>query len=179
MLIFIDLLRWFPLHSPQAAQRYAVLRRHTGRVCITRHKIRNAFAMPAGQKMPRGGALMGTSPTIWCTIQRVQPLPPWRRAGVKVTVADRAGTAVTVALTTSDLDSYASFQAAVLRATGHPFHYLPGTVPRCSPEAKPTWLPRISGCRPVAMLHKLTTVPLVLKSVVKRVLVGSNAVSAE
>ena len=98
---------------------------------------------------------------------------------MKVTVADRAGKAVTVALTSSDLDTYASFQAAVLRVTGHPFHYLPGTVPRCSQVAKPAWLARISMCRPVAMLHKLTTVPLVLKSVVKRVLVGFNAVSAE
>jgi hypothetical protein len=129
--------------------------------------------------MPRGGTLTGTTPTFWCTIQRVQPLPSWRRAGVKVTVADRAGKAVTVALTTSDLDTYASFQAAVLRLTGHPFHYLPGTVPRCSLVAKPAWLARISGCRPVAMLHKLTTVRLVLKSVAKRVLVGVNAVSAE
>jgi hypothetical protein len=122
---------------------------------------------------------MGTSPTIWCTIQRVQPLPSWRRAGMKVTVADRAGTTVTVALTTSDLDTYASFQAAVLRTTGHPFHYLPGTVPRCSPVAKRAWLARSSGYRPVALLHMLTTVPLVLKSVFKRVLVGSNAVSAK
>jgi hypothetical protein len=122
---------------------------------------------------------MRPTPTIWCTIPRVQPLPPWRRAGVAVTVADRAGTAVTIALTASDLATYASFQAAVLRATGHPFHYLRGTVPRCSPVPKPGWLARISRPRPVAMLHKLTTVPLVLKGVVTRVLMGSSVVSAE
>jgi hypothetical protein len=76
---------------------------------------------------------MGTTPTIWCTIQRVQPLPPWRRAGVKLTVVDRKGTVVTIALATSDLNAYASFQVAVLRATGHPFHYLPGTIPQVLP----------------------------------------------
>ena len=122
---------------------------------------------------------MGTSPTIWCTIQRVQPLPPWYRVRVKVTVADRAGRTVTVAMTTSDLNTYASFQAAVLRVTGHPFHYLPGMVPRCSSAAKPAWLARLSGTRSVSILHKLTAAPLVLKNTVKRVLVGSNVVSAE
>jgi hypothetical protein len=122
---------------------------------------------------------MGTPPTIWCTIQRVQPSPPWRRAGVAVTVADREGTAVTIALTASDLDTYASFQAAVLRATGHPFHYLPVAAPRCSPAAEPAWPAQIAGCRPVAMLRKLTSVPLILKGMVKRALVGTSVVSAE
>src|SRR5215813_1569196 len=55
ILIFIDLQRWFPLYSPQVAQRYAVLRRHTGTLCISRQRIRNAFATPAGQDRPRGG----------------------------------------------------------------------------------------------------------------------------
>jgi hypothetical protein len=38
---------------------------------------------------------------------------------------------------------------------------------------------RIEGRRPVAMRHTLTTVPRVLKSVLKRVLVGSNVKPAE
>ena len=122
---------------------------------------------------------MGTTPTIWCTVQRVQPSPPWQRAGVAVTVADREGTAVTITLTASDLDTYASFQAAVLRATGHPFRYLPVTAPQRSPVAEPTWLAQIAGHLPVAMLRKLTSVPLILKGVVKRALVGTSVVSAE
>ena len=122
---------------------------------------------------------MGTTPTIWCTIQRVQPSPPWRRVGVAVTVADCEGTAVTIALTASDLDTYASFQAAVLRATGHPFHYLPVTAPRSPPMAEPMWLAQMAGRRPVAMLRKLRSVPLLLKGVVKRALVGTSVVSAE
>ena len=87
--------------------------------------------------MPRGGALMGASPTIWCTIRRVQRVPRWGGPGVKVTAADRAGSAVTVVLTAADLETYASFQGAILRATGHPFLYLPGTVPRGSPRLSP------------------------------------------
>ncbi len=122
---------------------------------------------------------MGTTPTIWCTIQRVQPLPSWRSAGVAVTVADREGTAVTVALTASDLDTYASFQMAVLRATGHPFQYVPVTAPRRSPLAEPARGAWIARRLPVAMLRKLTTVPLVLKGMVKRALVGTSVVAAE
>jgi hypothetical protein len=122
---------------------------------------------------------MDTTPTIWCTIQRVQPSPPWRRTGVAVTVADREGTVVTIALMASDLDTYASFQAAVLRATGHPFHYLPVTAPRHPPVTEPMWLAQMAGRRPVAMLRKLTSVPLILKGVVKRALVGTSIVSAE
>jgi hypothetical protein len=122
---------------------------------------------------------MGTTPTIWCSIQRVQPLPSWRSAGVAVTVADREGTAVTIALTASDLDTYASFQTAVLRATGHPFRYVPVTAPRRSPLAEPARGAWIARRLPVAMLRKLTTVPLVLKGMVKRALVGTSVVAAE
>jgi hypothetical protein len=122
---------------------------------------------------------MGTTPTIWCTIQRVRPSPPWRRASVAVTVADREGTAVTMALMASDLDTYASFQAAVLRATGHPFHYLPVTAPRRPPVIEPRWLAQMAGRRPGAMLRTLASVPLIVKGMVKRALVGTSVVSAE
>jgi hypothetical protein len=122
---------------------------------------------------------MGTTPTIWCTIQRVRPSPPWRRAGVAVTVADREGTAVTMALMASDLDTYASFQAAVLRATGHPFHYLPVTAPWRPPVTESRWLAQMAERRPGAMLRKLASVPLIVKGMVKRALVGTSVVSAE
>ena len=122
---------------------------------------------------------MRTTPTIWCTIQRVQPRPSWRQADVAVTVADRDGTAVTIALTTADLETYASFQAAVLCATGSPFRYLPGVAPQCSPEAEPAWLAGISPHRLGTRWHAVTAVPLVLKRVVRRVLVGLSVVSAE
>ena len=121
---------------------------------------------------------MGTPPTIWCTIQRVQPLRTCQADGIAVTVADREGTAVTIALQAADLDTYASFQAAVLHATGQPFRYLPITVRRRSSVPEPAWLARISRRRPVAMLHKLPTVPLVLKGIVKRVLAGTSIVPA-
>lgn len=122
---------------------------------------------------------MGTTPTIWCTIQRVQRLPSWRSASVAVTVADREGRAMTIALTASDLDTYASFQAAVLRGTGHPFRYVPVTAPRRSPLAEPARGARTAQRLPVAMLRKLTTVSLVLKGMVKRALVGTTVVAAE
>ena len=122
---------------------------------------------------------MGTSPTIWCTIQRVQSRPSWWSVRVAVTVADREGIAVTLGLRPVDLATYISFQAAVLRATGSPFRYLPDTGPRGFLVAQPVALTRIEGCRPVAMRHTLTTVPCVLKSVLKRMLVGSNVKPAE
>ena len=122
---------------------------------------------------------MATTPTIWCTIKRVRRRPRWRRAGVKVTVADCAGAAVTVVLTAADLETYASFQAAILRATGHPFRYLSGTVPRGSQMAESVRLARIAGCRPIALLRKLTAAPLILKGMLKRLVMDSNAASAE
>jgi hypothetical protein len=135
--------------------------------------------MPAGREAPKEGTLMRTTPTIWCTIQCVQPLHSWRRAGVAVTVADREGTAVTMVLRTSDLATYASFQAAVLRATGHPFRYLPGTARQASALTTPAWLERPAGHRPRARLEKLMTMPRIVKGMVKRALASTSAVAAK
>jgi len=96
---------------------------------------------------------MGRTPTIWCTIQPVQSRPSWWSVRVAVTVADREGIAVALVLRPADLATYPSFQAAVLRATGSPFRYLPDTGPRGSLVAQSAALTRIEGRRPVAMRH--------------------------
>ena len=106
---------------------------------------------------------MGRTPTIWCTIQRVQSRPSWWSVRVAVTVADREGLAVTLVLRPADLATYTSFQAAVLRATGSPFRYLPDTGPRGSLVAQPAALTRIAGHRLTDVLHMLATVALRLK----------------
>jgi hypothetical protein len=98
---------------------------------------------------------------------------------VAVTIVDREGIAVTLVLRPADLATYTSFQAAVLRATGSPFRYLPDTGPLGSLAAQPLALTRLEGHRLADVLHTLTTVPYVLKNVIKRVLLGSNVVSAE
>jgi hypothetical protein len=122
---------------------------------------------------------MGRTPTIWCTIQRVQSRPSWWSVRVAVTVADREGIAVTLVLRLTDLATYTSFQAAVLRATGSPFRYLPDTGPLGSLAAQPLALTRIEGHRPVAIRHTLTTVALRLKGIVNRVLGGGSVEPAE
>jgi hypothetical protein len=122
---------------------------------------------------------MGRTSTIWCTIQRVQARLSWWSVGVAVTVADREGVTITLVLRPADLATYSSFQAAVLRATGSPFRYLPDTVPRGFLAAQPAALTRIEGRRPVAMRHTLTTVALRLKDIVNRVLGGASAEPAE
>jgi hypothetical protein len=122
---------------------------------------------------------MGRTPTIWCTIQRVQSRPSWWSVRVAVTVADREGIAITLVLRPADLATYSSFQAAVLRATGSPFSYLPDTVPRGFLAAQPAALTRIKGRRPVTMRHTLTTVPLRLKGIVNRVSGGASVEPTE
>jgi hypothetical protein len=122
---------------------------------------------------------MGRTPTIWCTIQRVQARPSWWSVRVAVTVVDREGIAVTLVLRPADLATYTSFQAAVLRATGSPFRYLPDTWPLGSLAAQPAALTRIEGHRPVAMRHTLTTVALRLKGIVNRVFGGGSVEPAE
>lgn len=122
---------------------------------------------------------MGRTPTIWCTIQRVQARPSWWSVRVAVTVADREGIAVTLVLRIADLAAYSSFQVAVLRATGSPFRYLPDTGPRDSLVVQPAALTRIEGRRSVAMRHTLTIVALRLKSIVNRVLGGTSVEPAE
>ena len=119
------------------------------------------------------------TPTLWCTIQRVQARPSWWSVRVAVTVANREGIAVTLVLRPTDLATYTGFQTAVLRATGSPFRYLPDTVPRVFLAAQPAALTRIKGRRPVAMRHPLTTVALGLKSIVNRVLGGGSVEPAE
>ena len=96
-----------------------------------------------------------------------------------VTVADREGIAVTLVLRPTDLATYTSFQAAVLRATGSPFRYLPDTGPQGSLVAQPAALTRIEGHRSVVMRHTLTTVALRLKGLVNRVLGGASVEPAE
>ena len=122
---------------------------------------------------------MRTSPTIWCMIQRVQSRPSWWSVRVAVTVADREGIAVTLMLRLADLATYPSFQAAVLRATGSPFRYLPDTRPQGSLVAQPAALTRIEGRRSVAVRHTLTTVALRLKGIVNRVLGGASVEPVE
>jgi hypothetical protein len=122
---------------------------------------------------------MGRTPTIWCTIQRVQARPSWWSVRVAVTVADREGIAVTLVLKLTDLATYTGFQAAVLRATGSPFRYLPVTGPQGSLVPQPAALTRIEGRWPVAMRHTLMTVALRLKSIVNRVLRGGSVEPAE
>ena len=122
---------------------------------------------------------MGRTPTIWCTIQRVQSRPSWWSVRVAVTVADRKGIAVTLVLRPADLATYTNFQAAVLRATGSPFRYLRETGPRGSLVAQPAALTRIEGRWPVSLRHTLTTVPLHLKGIVNRVLGGASVEPAE
>jgi hypothetical protein len=122
---------------------------------------------------------MGRTPTIWCTIQRVQSRPSWWSVRVAVTVADREGIAVTLVLRPADLATYPSFQSAVLRATGSPFRYLPDTVPQGSLVAQPAALTRIEEHRSVVMRHTLTTVALRLKGLVNRVLGGASVEPAE
>jgi hypothetical protein len=122
---------------------------------------------------------MGRTPTIWCTIQPVQSRPSWWSVRVAVTVADREGIAVALVLRPADLATYTGFQAAVLRATGSPFRYLPGTGPLGSLAAQPLALTRIEGHRPVAMRHTLTTVALRLKGIVNRVHGGASVEPAE
>jgi hypothetical protein len=122
---------------------------------------------------------MGRTPTIWCTIQRVQSQSSWWSVRMAVTVADREGIAITLVLRPADLATYSSFQAAVLRATGSPFRYLPDTVPRGFLAAQPAALTRIEGRRSVALRHTLTTVALRLKSIVNRVLEGASVEPAE
>src|SRR4030095_14527822 len=126
---------------------------------MTRQRIRHHAAREKGERTARGGALMGRTPTIWCTIQRVQARPSWWSVRVAVTVADRGGTAVPLVLNLPDLPTYASFQAAVLRATGSPFRYLPDTGPLGSLAAQPAALTRLEGHRLADVLHTLTTVP--------------------
>ena len=122
---------------------------------------------------------MGRTPTIWCTIQRVQSRPSWWSVRVAVTVADREGIAVTLVLRPADLATYTSFQAAVLCATGSPFRYLRDPGPRGSLVTQPAALTRIEGRRPVAMRHTLTTVAFRLKSIMNRVLGGASVEPAE
>jgi hypothetical protein len=98
---------------------------------------------------------------------------------VAVTVADPEGIAVTLVLRPADLATYTSFQAAVLRATGSPFRYLPEMGPRGSVVAHPVALTLIEGRRPITMRHTLTTVPLRLKGIVNRVLGGASVEPAE
>jgi hypothetical protein len=88
---------------------------------------------------------MGRTPTIWCTIQRVQARPSWGGVRMAVTVGDREGAAVTLVLRPADLATYPSVQAAVLRATGSPFRSLPTTGPRGAMVAQPAALTRIAG----------------------------------
>jgi hypothetical protein len=122
---------------------------------------------------------MGRTPTNWCMIQRVQARPSWWSVRVAVTVADREGIAITLVLRPADLATYPSFQAAVLRATGSPFRYLPDTVPRGSLVAQPAALTRIEGHRLADVLHTLKTMVLRLKSIVNRVLGGASVEPAE
>ena len=122
---------------------------------------------------------MGRTRTIWCTIQGVQSRPSWWSVRVAVTVADREGIAVTLVLRPTDLATYSSFQAAVLRATGSPFRYLPDTVPRGFLAAQPAALTRIEGHRLADVLHTLKTVPLRLKSIVNTVRGGASVEPAE
>jgi hypothetical protein len=122
---------------------------------------------------------MGRTPTIWCTIQRVRPRPSWWSVRVAVTIADREGIAVTLVLRPPDLATYTSFQAAVLRATGSPFRYLPNTRPQDSLIAQPAALTQIEGHRTVAMRHTLTTVALRVKSLANRMSGGANVEPAD
>jgi hypothetical protein len=119
------------------------------------------------------------TPTLWCTIQRVQARPSWWSVRVAVTVANREGIAVTLVLRPTDLATYTGFQTAVLRATGSPFRYLPDTVPRVFLAAQPAALTRIEGHRLADVLHTLKTMALRLKSIVNRVLGGASVEPAE
>src|SRR4030095_15310212 len=112
---------------------------------MIRQQVRYHAAREKGEQTGRGGALMGRTSTIWCTIQRVQARLSWWSVGVAVTVADREGVTITLVLRPAALATYSSFQAAVLRATGSPFRYLPDTVPRGFLAAQPAALTRIEG----------------------------------
>lgn len=68
---------------------------------------------------------MRTRSTIFCIIQHVQPLEPPARNRLAVTLADGQGETVTVELEAHELQTYESFQAAVLRHTGCGFRYRP------------------------------------------------------
>jgi uncharacterized protein YbjT (DUF2867 family) len=71
--------------------------------------------------------------TIFCRILQVQPSTVAPGCYWAVTVVDRQGVMVTVDHAAKELQTYKRFQAAILRATGSPFRYLP-----VEPQAAPT-----------------------------------------
>src|SRR5262245_8534564 len=75
-------------------------------------------------------------PTIFCRILHVVPSSTAPGGYWAVTVADRQGETVTVDIDDKELQTYERFQAALLRETGSPFHYLP-VEPQTAPPKDP------------------------------------------
>jgi hypothetical protein len=74
-------------------------------------------------------------PTIWCCILRVLSSATAPGGWWTVTVADRQRVTVTVDLAAAAVPTYECFQAALRRATGHPFRYLPVEPQAASTQA--------------------------------------------